>query len=234
MEPTIYTLAMPQDPDAAAAEARRLASESIAGGDPTGWFERLYTAAEQRRAEVPWDRGEANPLLAEWFAGRPDAAAGETALVVGSGLGDDAELVAARGFQTSAFDISPTAVRTAQQRHPGSSVSYRVANLLEPPPEWSEGFDLVIESMTVQSLPRALRDTATGRVRGLVADGGTLLVIAFAQTAGDVEEGPPWPLSRAELEAFGSDSLRPAEIERIPREDGAVLWRARFESALAG
>jgi hypothetical protein len=227
---------MPQDRHAASARARRFAAESLAGGDPTGWFERLYTAAEQRQAEVPWDSGEANPLLADWFAGRPAAAAGQTALVVGSGLGDDAELVAARGFTTSAFDVSPTAVRTARQRHPDSPVDYRVANLLDPPPEWNGGFDLVVESMTVQALPRAIREPATEKVRGFVAAGGTLLVIAFAEMpdaddADDADDaGPPWPLSRAELEAFGSDSLRLGLAERIPREDGVEFWRARFDA----
>jgi hypothetical protein len=220
------------DADDPTAKARRLAAESLAGGDATGWFDRLYSDAELGRANVPWDHREANPILVEWFAmdgRRGDGAA--TALVIGSGLGDDAELVAAQGFRTTAFDISPTAVRAAQARHQRSPVDYRVANLLDPPPEWNGGFDLVVESMTVQALPRSLRERATAGVQGFVADGGTLVVIAFARTDEDADDtGPPWPLTRDEVEAFASDRLRPRGIELALREDGTEFWRARFHA----
>ena len=221
---------MPDDDDPTA-QARRRAAESLAGGDATGWFDKLYSDAELGRASVPWDRGEANPILAEWFAldGRRGNGSA-TAMVIGSGLGDDAELVAARGFRTTAFDISPTAVRGAQERHRGSPVDYRVADLLDPPPEWSGGFDLVVESMTVQALPRSLREPATAAVQGFVASGGTLVVIAFAHTSEDEDEpGPPWPLTRDEVEAFASERLRPAAIDLVQREDGTEFWRAQFD-----
>jgi hypothetical protein len=168
----------------------------------------------------------------EWFA--LDGRAGDgtaTALVIGSGLGDDAELVASRGFRTIAFDISPTAVRAAQARHRGSPVDYRVANLLDPPPEWSGGFDLVVESMTVQALPRSLREQATAGVQSFVADGGTLVVIAYARTDEHTDDtGPPWPLTRDEVEAFASERLRPGGIDLVLREDDTEFWRARFDA----
>ena len=34
----------------------RLAAESLAGGDPTGWFQRLYADAGNGVGAVPWDR----------------------------------------------------------------------------------------------------------------------------------------------------------------------------------
>jgi hypothetical protein len=222
---------MSRDPEDPADRARRLAAESLAGGDATGWFDQLYIDAEHGRTDVPWDRGEANPILAGWFAADGRRGNGATAIVIGSGLGDDAELVASRGFRTSAFDITPTAVRAAQARHPGSPVHHHVANLLTPPPEWAGGFDLVIESMTVQSLPRSLRAQATAGVRGFVADGGTLVVIAFARTDEHADDsGPPWPLTRDEVEVFASDSLRMGAIDMVLREDGTEFWRARFDS----
>ena len=89
----------------------------------------------------------------EWVEARRPDGAGRRAIVVGSGLGDDAELVAGLGYATVAFDIAPTAVRTAQERFPGSAVEYRTADLLDPPPGWPGAFDLVVECITVQSLP---------------------------------------------------------------------------------
>jgi SAM-dependent methyltransferase len=193
--------------------------------DPTGWFEPLYTAATEGRAEIPWDRGGApHALLVEWARRR-------SALVIGAGLGDDAEYIASLGFRTLAFDVAPTAVELARERHPGSAVEYVVANLLDPPPEWRGAFDLVFESLTVQSMPRTVRAEATAAVSAMVAPGGTLLVIA-AQAAELCEDGPPWPLTRDELEAFATEHLRPLLIEEIPHPDepGLVRWRAEFRN----
>jgi hypothetical protein len=228
---------MADNPEQAAANARRMAAEALAGGDATGWFEKLYAAAGRHEAEVPWDRGgDPNPLLAGWFDLDGRNGDGLTALVIGSGMGDDAELVARRGFRTTAFDIAPTAIRAARERHPGSAVRYVVADLLDPPAEWRDGFALVIESMTVQSLPRSLRDRAIEAVRSFVAPGGTLLVIAFALRNGDSagESGPPWPLTGEELAQFAAGSLRQSETELVVREDGAEIWRARFDATGGG
>jgi SAM-dependent methyltransferase len=88
-----------------------------------------------------------------------------------------------------AFDVAETAVRVAQQRHPGTSVEYVTADLLDPPVEWLRGFDLVVEVFTVQALPDPPRRTAIGNVGRLVAPGGTLIVIAARpeQTGAEVK-----------------------------------------------
>lgn len=207
---------------AADARTRRLAAASLTEHDPTGWFERLYAAAEEGDAVVPWDRGAPHPLVAGWAEGvRGD---GRRALVVGAGFGADAELLAGLGFDTVAFDVAPTAVRAARERVPGTVVDYRVADLLDPPAEWRDGFDLVVEVFTVQALPDEVRPRAIANVAELVAPGGTLLVVATARDERDGPvAGPPWPLTRAELDAFASGGLR---AERVERSDGR--WRAEF------
>jgi len=210
-------------------DADRLAAASLAEGDPTGWFDRLYHEAEQGTAEIPWDRPTPTPQLAAWAAETRPAGAGRRALVVGCGLGRDAEFVAAQGYATTAFDISATAVRVARDRHPGSLVRYVVADLLDPPESWLRRFDLVVESNTVQALPRALRDRATAATAALVAPGGTLLVLAAKTDAPDAA-GPPWPLTRAEIESFARDGLDVVSIEDFPSRDDPAKprWRAVF------
>jgi len=73
------------------------------------------------------------------------------------------------------------------RRFAGSPVKYEVADLLAPPPEWAGAFDLVAEIYTVQALYGKARAAAIGALPGLVAPGGTLLVIARAT---DEEEIP--------------------------------------------
>jgi len=195
--------------------------------DPIGFFEPLYVAAADGRDAVPWDRGAPHPLVDEWAAGVEGA--GRSALVVGSGLGPDAELLAERGFDVVAFDVSPTAIASTQERFPQSRVDYRVANLLDPPAAWSGAFDLVLESLTVQSMPPAFHAQAITNVARTVAPGGTLLVVATARDeAAGLPDGPPWPLTRAEVESFGSEGLDTVHIEDVRQPGVPARWRAQF------
>ena len=175
---------------------------------------------------MPWDRGEPNPLLVEWAERRRPV--GGRALVIGSGLGEDAEYVAGFGFQTTAFDISETAIATSRRRHPDSSVAYRVADLLDLPAEWREAFDLVVESITVQSLPPRLHREAIGQVVETVAPGGTLLVISGARAEGEPVDGPPWPLMPSEIALF-TDALRTVRFDDLRDAQDPFYRRWRVE-----
>ena len=213
------------DPDQ---RARELAAAARSTGDATGWFERLYAAAEAGDVAVPWDRGSPHRLLVQWAEQRGVTGDGRRALVVGCGLGDDAEYVAGLGFSTVGFDISASAIRAARRRYPGSRVTYAVANLLDPPAEWHQAFDLVVESLTLQSLPDPPRRDAIGQVGRLVAPGGTLIVSALARDEDDDPgEGPPWALTRTEIDAIGASGLEPVRIEDI-REPESRRWRAEY------
>nr|WP_308737866.1 MULTISPECIES: class I SAM-dependent methyltransferase [unclassified Nostoc] len=101
----------------------------------------------------------------------------QKALVIGCGLGDDAEALANLGFEVTAFDISPTAVAWCQQRFPDSTVSYIVADLLAIPPQWHQAFDKVFECRNIQALPLNVRSWVISSVASLVAPGGTMLEI---------------------------------------------------------
>jgi SAM-dependent methyltransferase len=102
-------------------------------------------------------------------------------VVVGCGLGGDAEFLARLGFAVVGFDFSAPAIEAARALNPTSTVDYEVADLLALPEGWLAGFDLVVESLTVQSLPRSIRPRVVAAVRSLAAPGGTVLVISSQQ-----------------------------------------------------
>lgn len=216
--------------------ARRLAAEAVAADDPTGWFERIYAAAEAGQTAVPWDRGAPSRLLVQWARDRGLQGSGRRAVVVGCGLGDDAEFIAGRGFDTTGFDISASAVRAARRRFPGSGVHYTTADLLNLPADWLESYDLVVESMTLQALSDPPRASAIASVGRLAGPGGTLIVIARAREPGEPDDGPPWALTRPEIDALAGPGLRPVRIEDL-RDAGPPLarrWRAEFSRPAAG
>ena len=80
-------------------------------------------------------------MLVEWAENRGVDGRGRRALVIGCGLGQDAEYVAGLGFDAVAFDIAPTAIRVARDRFRWSPVDYLVADLLAPSAEWHQAFD---------------------------------------------------------------------------------------------
>jgi hypothetical protein len=200
--------------------------------DPTAWFEELYTAAEAGEREVPWEREEPNPRLVSWAEEQELDGSGRRAIVVGSGLGMDAEYVARLGFDTTAFDIAPTAIRVTRERFPDSKANYVVADLLDPPADWRAAFDFVLESITVQALPPEYHAEAAARVAEFVAPGGTLLVLSGARDVDEEVEGPPWRLSRAEIDAFAHGGLEVVRIEELfdalGTEQIPHRWRAEF------
>ena len=208
-------------------EADRFAAQALAANDPTAWFERLYASGVAGETGMPWDTDGPRPALAEWANGMDGH--GRRAIVVGTGLGQNSEFIASLGFATVAFDISPTAIDVIRQRFPQSTVEYLVADLLDPPPSWTNAFDLVVEVFTVQALPESLRKRATAAVAGFTAPGGTLIVIARARFDDEpVRQNPPWPLTRAQIDAFAADGLASIRVELL----GDRWWRAEFRRPL--
>jgi SAM-dependent methyltransferase len=210
------------------ARARELAAEYIRKGDPTGWFEVLYQEAEEGKSEVPWADQRPAPHLIGFWGAHPLETKGKSALAIASGLGDDAEQLAAWGFNTTAFDISKTAIEATRRRFPKSPVEYVVADLFAPPLSWSQQFDFVFESNTLQALPAELRAPAIEKIAQFVKPGGLLLVIARGREKTDPEGQLPWPLTREELDDFGRAGLREESFEDFA--DPEPPWVRRFRA----
>lgn len=201
--------------DARRRRARELARAALERGAPLAWFEELYAEADRGEALVPWADLAPNPHMVEWLETRgqrpaPGGKIGRArgrALDVGCGLGDNAEHLAACGWNVVAFDVSASAIDAARRRFPSSAVSYCVGDACAPAAAWEGAFDLVTETYTLQVLPPAERARAASALSRLVAPGGTLLVIARGREPDDPEGAMPWPLTRAEVEAIGAGAL---------------------------
>lgn len=192
--------------------AARLANRAREQGQPSQWFEPLYQAADGDARCVPWADLAPHPLLQE-------PAPGGRAAVVGCGLGDDAEWVAARADSVWAFDVSATAIEWAKQRWPDTRVHYEQADLFALPPERLGAFDWVVEVYTLQALPPESRAAASRAIASLLAPGGELWIITRIRPE-DAEWGPvPWPLLRRELDALASMGLEFVKEEALTDTD---------------
>ncbi len=191
--------------------------------EPEVGFEEIYARAGDDLAAVPWASLAPHPALLAWLDSEPEASL-QQALVVGCGLGDDAEAVSRRGYTVTAFDIAPTAIARCRQRFPGSRVEYRVADLFALPDAWRGVFDLVVEVRTLQSLPLEQRAGAAAAIAGTVGPGGIVWVRCLARDDAEPVTARPWPVSRRELTAFADTGMR----ELTFREEQRAGKRGRF------
>ena len=188
------------------------ANEAIAGQNPSSWFEPLYVNAKGDSERVPWAKNKTHPYLQQWLEAKPPQTEGKSALVVGCGLGDDAELLASVGYQVTAFDISESAIAWCKQRFSKSRVDYQVGDLFALNPNWKDRFDLVYECRNIQALPLNVRSQIVKAIALTVAPRGTLLIITRHRDNSTIPDGPPWALADDELNQFTQFDL--SEVKR--------------------
>lgn len=209
----------------------RLAAESA---DGMSWFDDLYKAADGDASQVPWNDRRPNKNLSTWLEREQPNPRGPTGkplrtLVVGCGLGEDAELLNRWRFDVTAFDLSPTAIDWCKRRYPSTRVRYHVADLFTPPAEWIGAWDFVFEAYTVQPLPMSMRERALEAVARLVAPGGQLLLISRGREIDeDVDGPPPWPLTHGDLRHLAdAGGLRMASFEDYLDDEEPPVRRFR-------
>ena len=201
----------------------KLSQTAEAEGEPLRWFEELYAGANRDSDEIPWARMEPHQKMVEWVAANPSVVG--KALVVGCGLGDDAEWLSIAGFQVTAFDISKSSIDWCNERFPQSNVDYCVADLLTPPEEWNSAFDLIVEIHILQAIPDPIRDEAAIILPMLLKEGGHLLCIGRLLTNRIPEEpAPPWPLTKVWLDGQ-FHNLEPGNFNSFINEDTLDITR---------
>jgi SAM-dependent methyltransferase len=209
----------PSPRDAARKASLEMQKRCAAEGQPLGWFEALYACAQGDAQRVPWANAAPRAKLSAWLAAHPpvapNGAAAPRALDVGCGLGDNAELIAAAGWEVTAFDLSPTAVQWARLKFPGSRVSHHAADLFNPPSEWLGAFDLAHETYTLQALPPEMLGDAMTAIAALIKPGGAVLVMTRARNLDEKPAGPPRPLAREELAPFLAAGLVERRFEEF-------------------
>lgn len=178
-------------------------------------FEEIYVRAGDDFGAIPWAALTPNPALVTWLDHQPSPA-GDRALIIGCGLGDDAEEADRRGYQVTGFDLSPTAIQHCRERFPGSAVDYQVADLFQLPSAWAGTFGLVVEIRTLQSLPPPQRAAAAAAIAATVRPGGRVFVRCLARDDDEPPVSRPWPVSRRELRGFTEAGLRETEFADQP------------------
>lgn len=209
---------------------QQIQTEFAERGDATGWFDALYSEAAGDTEKIPWADLEPNPYFKQWAEANHLKGGGRKAIVVGCGLGDDANYLHELGFDVTAFDLSPTAIEWAKKLYPSDAITFKVANLFEPPDRWLNTFDFVLEIYTIQPLPIEMRVDAIDAVSRFVNDSGEIVVVTRGREDDEPLDAVPWPLSRKDLSRFDANGLKQTDLVVCPPENEgeADRWVIRY------
>jgi SAM-dependent methyltransferase len=187
--------------------------------------------------DTPWDTGRPSRQLERVLDERQIEPC--RALEIGCGTGTNAVFLAQRGFQVTAFDVSPLAIEQARERarEAGASVDFYQADMFHLP-DWKERFQFVFDRGVYHVLRRENVEAFSDALVGLVDDGGLYLVLAGNANEVDPPEGGPPRVTASELcgelePAFELIALREFRFEAII--DGepisplawSALWRRK-------
>jgi SAM-dependent methyltransferase len=153
-----------------------------------------------QKGEVFWDRGGSSPPMRQYL--ERHAVRGR-ALVPGCGRGHEVALAVERGLDATGLDIAPTGVAEARAQYPQLAERFVTGDFFDPPEEMRGAYDLVLEHTCMSALPRALRADYRRGVDLTLRRGGLVIGVWFIDPALDPgDEGPPYPLSVADLTAL--------------------------------
>jgi len=187
---------------------KQMVKEHQENDDPTGWCNSIYEDAQGDYKAVFWADLEASPYLLKWCKENPVKDNMKKAVVIGCGVGDDAQALDELGYKVTAFDISPEAINLCKKRYPNTNVNYLVADLFNYPKNWLESFDLVYECNTIQILPGEYRIKARKAISSLASKNAHILVSCRSRNKGEKENEIPLPLDKKEIDEFvNSDKL---------------------------
>lgn len=143
---------------------------------------------------VPWEIGEAQPIVCEML----DSMIPGSLLDVGCGFGRNAKAASDRGYKVTAIDISDVAIEKCRKLYLGSKISFQVRDACMT--ELKSEFDAILDSATYHAIPAAKRVTYLMEMHRLASKNTIFHLITFAPSL----YGMPKPLA-SELSELASN-----------------------------
>jgi SAM-dependent methyltransferase len=192
---------------------------------PAFW-EALYAQGEDG-----WELSEPAPPLVAWLAaGNALGPPGARVIVPGCGRGHDVRLLARRGYRARGVDFAAAAVAEARAlaAAEGVDADFAQQDVFTLPAEHREAFDAAWEYTCFCAIDPARRPEYVTMLGAIIKPGGTLLGCFYPLREGT--DGPPFPVSRAEIERLLAAGFRIVEsaepVASVERRRG-LEWMIR-------
>jgi SAM-dependent methyltransferase len=162
---------------------------------PAFW-EGLYASSQDG-----WELGEPAPSLAAWLAAGGAFAPAARVAVPGAGRGHDARLLARRGYAVTGFDFAEAAIAEARRLAERENVTatFEQRDVFALGADFARVFDAVWEYTCFCAIDPDRRAEYARVLHDILRPDGTLLACFYPLKDG--VDGPPFPVSRAGIEA---------------------------------
>ena len=161
-----------------------------------------------QRGETPWDKSAPAPEL---LSALQNGYLHGTVLVPGCGRGHDVRAIADANpvaSEVTGLDISPSAILEAIKMGHPANTHFVEGDLFNLPLSWKGRFDWVWEHTCFCALPPGERTSYVKAVRSALNLGGHLLAVFFLDPGlDDPQAGPPFGVTKPELDALFTDSF---------------------------
>ncbi len=163
-----------------------------------GYWDGLYAGGNDG-----WELGAPALALQDWLdaGGKFEARNARGPIAVpGCGRGHDARLLARHGYRVSAFDFAEAAVAEARRlaRVEGADVTVEQRDVFTLGRDYAGAFDGVWEYTCFCAIDPARREEYASVLHAILRPGGLLLACFYPLREGD--DGPPFPVSRADID----------------------------------
>lgn len=172
-------------------------------------YEGKSLIASAEIVNVPWEIGEAQPLVCEIL----DKHSPCRVLDVGCGLGRNARAAYERGYKVVAIDISVAAIKQCQIYHSGSDIQFSVEDASAT--KFNEKFDLILDSACYHAISSEKRREYLEEMYRLATDISVFHLITFAPA----KHGMPKPLSSELSEIARNIESASWKIEHVERSE---------------
>ena len=148
-----------------------------------------------------WELGEPAPSLQAWLASATTFPPGARVAVPGCGRGHDVRLLARHGFSVTGFDFADAAVTEARRlvAREGLTAVIEKRDIFTLASDHASAFDAAWEYTCFCAIDPDRRAEYTRVLHDIIKPGGTLLGCFFPLKEGT--DGPPFPVSRRDIEA---------------------------------
>jgi methyl halide transferase len=200
-----------------------------------------YWESRYQTGDLRWEKGAPSPGLEDFLAAHPDLGGGDalvaassppgltrekattatrasqprlTVCVPGCGTGHDVRAFARAGFDAFGFDVAPSAIRLATEktRAAGLSPQFQLADFLRAEPPFQ--FDWLFEHTLFCAIQPGERDDYVRAVLRWLKPHGQYLAVNYLIV--ENSEGPPFPVTRDELERRFSPHFK-LQADWVPR-----------------
>jgi hypothetical protein len=179
------------------------------------WDERF------RQGFTPWDQAGVPAAFAAFVA----RTAPLPVFIPGCGSAHEALWLAQAGWTVRAIDFSADAVAAARKQLGPHAALVEQADFFSYRPPFAPGW--IYERAFLCALPRERRAAYAARMAELLAAGGVLAGFFYF---GDSPKGPPFAISRAELDALLAPSFELIEDEPVTDSIPVFAGRERWMS----